>query len=116
VSERLTVPGGDPSSSRPSGFSWAAAVADRERPRVSIVLKLILSTALLLAVVLVSCVSLWIQSETRSMRRLKRQEARAFAVAMSGVGQRAHRRELEPDPHHAQRGSSSAARTSSTCS
>jgi adenylate cyclase len=85
VSERLTVPGGDPSSSRPSGFSWAAAVADRERPRVSIVLKLILSTALLLAVVLVSCVSLWIQSETRSMRRLKRQEARAFAVAMSGA-------------------------------
>ena len=85
MTERLTVSGDLRTSSRPSGFSWAAAMADREKARVSIVLKLIVSTALLLAVVLISCVNLWIQSETHSMRRLKRQEARAFAVAMSGA-------------------------------
>jgi hypothetical protein len=85
MTERLTLSGDRGTSSRPSGFSWAAAMADREKARVSIVLKLILSTALLVAVVLVSCVSLWVRSETHSMRRLKRQEARAFAVAMSGA-------------------------------
>jgi len=89
VTERRTSPASreDASrpASRPSGVSWAAAVADRERARVSIVFKLIASTVVLVAVVLVSGVTLWIQSETRSMRRLKRQEARAFAVAMSGA-------------------------------
>ncbi|MBX7191997.1 MAG: adenylate/guanylate cyclase domain-containing protein [Sandaracinaceae bacterium] len=82
MNDRLTV---SSVTGRRSGVSWEAAMADREKARVSIVFKLIASTALLVAVVLVSCVTLWIQSETRSMRRLKRQEARAFAVAMSGA-------------------------------
>jgi adenylate cyclase len=86
VTDRLTVPSdiarATGSSPRVSGSD---ALGGRAKPRISIVAKLIASTALLLAVVLVSCVSLWVRSETRSVRRLKRQEARSFAVAMGGA-------------------------------
>jgi class 3 adenylate cyclase/HAMP domain-containing protein len=88
VSGRLTIPSSPGEAglppSRPSASSWDDE-AGRRRARVSITLKLIASTVVLVTAVLGSTVALWIQSETRSMRRLKRQEARSFAVAMSGA-------------------------------
>jgi adenylate cyclase len=55
------------------------------RPRFSIGLRMALGTVALLAAVLATLAFSWVASESRLVRRLQRNEAASFAVAMAGA-------------------------------
>jgi class 3 adenylate cyclase/HAMP domain-containing protein len=61
------------------------AVIRPARPRFSIGLRMALGTVALLAAVLTTLAVSWVTSESRLVRRLQRNEAASFAVAMAGA-------------------------------
>lgn len=75
MSERFTV---TPERTAPAASAPA-------KPRFSIGARLMLGTVALVAGVLATLAIAWVASQSRLVRRLKRHEAEAFAVAMAGA-------------------------------